>query len=120
MDTDVGVDAFVRTVAANIRTLRRDAGLTLAELATEAGLGKSTLAQLESGRSPKEVTSELDMHPYAAKMLVQKVRATSLEEIRETIDYGVISATGRSDVGIATYENATTPPSHIEIAMTCR
>jgi DNA polymerase III delta subunit len=43
------------------------------------------LAQLESGRSPKEVTSELDMHPYAAKMLVQKVRGTSLEEIRETI-----------------------------------
>jgi transcriptional regulator with XRE-family HTH domain len=55
MDTDVGVDAFVRTVAANIRTLRRDAGLTLAELATQAGLGKSTLAQLESGKANPSV-----------------------------------------------------------------
>jgi transcriptional regulator with XRE-family HTH domain len=50
-----GVDAFVRTVAANIRALRRDAGLTLAELAADAGLGKSTLAQLESGRANPSV-----------------------------------------------------------------
>ena len=50
-----GVNAFVGTVAANIRALRRDAGLTLAELATEAGLGKSTLAQLESGRANPSV-----------------------------------------------------------------
>jgi transcriptional regulator with XRE-family HTH domain len=52
---DQSVDAFVRAVAANVRALRLDAGLTLAELAAEAGLGKSTLAQLESGRANPSV-----------------------------------------------------------------
>jgi len=50
-----GVDAFVRAVAANIRALRAQAGMTLAELAAAAGLGKSTLAQLESGRANPSV-----------------------------------------------------------------
>jgi transcriptional regulator with XRE-family HTH domain len=50
-----GVDAFVRAVAVNVRTLRREAGLTLADLAAAAGLGKSTLAQLESGRANPSV-----------------------------------------------------------------
>lgn len=49
------VSAFVRAVAANVRALRLDAGLTLADLATAAGLGKSTLAQLESGRANPSV-----------------------------------------------------------------
>jgi transcriptional regulator with XRE-family HTH domain len=49
------VDNFVRTVAANIRRLRQEAGLTLAELAQVAGLGKSTLAQLESGKGNPSV-----------------------------------------------------------------
>src|ERR1044071_3360718 len=52
---DAGVDDFVRAVAANIRALRRDSGLTLAELAAASGLGKSTLAQLESGRANPSV-----------------------------------------------------------------
>src|SRR5262245_29595558 len=34
------VDAFVRAVASNVRALRLDAGLTLHDLATAAGLGK--------------------------------------------------------------------------------
>ena len=46
---------FVRTVAANVRTLRQEAGMTLADLAVEAKLGKSTLAQLESGRGNPSV-----------------------------------------------------------------
>jgi transcriptional regulator with XRE-family HTH domain len=50
-----GVDGFVRAVAGNVRTLRQQADLTLAELATAAGLGKSTLAQLESGRANPSV-----------------------------------------------------------------
>ncbi len=54
-DGQPGVDAFVRAVAANIRTLRAQAGLTLADLAAAAGLGKSTLAQLESGRANPSV-----------------------------------------------------------------
>jgi transcriptional regulator with XRE-family HTH domain len=49
------VDAFVRTVAANVRTLRHQADLTLAELAAAASLGKSTLAQLESGKANPSV-----------------------------------------------------------------
>src|ERR687893_2809586 len=52
---EVGVDGFVRSVAANVRALRLDAGLTLADLAGQAGLGKSTLAQLESGRANPSV-----------------------------------------------------------------
>lgn len=54
-DAAEGADGFVREVAANIRLLRRQAGLTLAELATKASIGKSTLAQLESGRANPSV-----------------------------------------------------------------
>jgi transcriptional regulator with XRE-family HTH domain len=50
-----GVDGFVRAVAANVRALRLQAGLTLADLAGSAGLGKSTLAQLESGKANPSV-----------------------------------------------------------------
>ena len=53
--TNASVDAFVRAVAANVRTLRLQAGLTLADLAAAAGLGKSTLAQLESGKANPSV-----------------------------------------------------------------
>jgi transcriptional regulator with XRE-family HTH domain len=49
------VDTFVRAVASNVRALRMDAGLTLADLASAAGLGKSTLAQLESGKANPSV-----------------------------------------------------------------
>jgi transcriptional regulator with XRE-family HTH domain len=49
------VDTFVRSVAANVRALRMDAGLTLVDLAAAAGLGKSTLAQIESGRANPSV-----------------------------------------------------------------
>jgi transcriptional regulator with XRE-family HTH domain len=48
-------DAFVRTVAANVRKLRQRAGYTLADLAAASGLGKSTLAQLESGKGNPSV-----------------------------------------------------------------
>ena len=49
------VDAFVKAVAANVRTLRTQAHMTLADLATAANLGKSTLAQLESGKGNPSV-----------------------------------------------------------------
>lgn len=48
-------DAFVRSVAANIRFLRQQAKMTLHGLASKAGIGKSTLAQLESGRGNPSV-----------------------------------------------------------------
>src|SRR5918998_854123 len=54
-EPDAGVDAFVRAVAANVRALRLQAGYTLADLADAAGLGKSTLAQLESGKANPSV-----------------------------------------------------------------
>lgn len=40
------------------------------------------LAGLEAGRSPKELESSLPMHPYAAKLLVGRVRRTSAEALR--------------------------------------
>src|SRR6266516_5582005 len=54
-DPRPGPDDLVRAVAANVRSLRLEAGLTLAELAAAAGLGKSTLAQLESGKANPSV-----------------------------------------------------------------
>jgi transcriptional regulator with XRE-family HTH domain len=50
-----GADVLVRNVAANIRRLRTAAGLTLADLSAAAGIGKSTLAQLESGKANPNV-----------------------------------------------------------------
>ena len=49
------VDALVKAVAANVRNLRTQADMTLADLAASAGLGKSTLAQLESGKGNPSV-----------------------------------------------------------------
>ena len=42
------------------------------------------LVELEAGRQ-KEVIADLDMHPYAAKMLLRRLRGTSIEELRESI-----------------------------------
>jgi DNA polymerase-3 subunit delta len=39
-------------------------------------------AQLEEGVPPKQVESSLKMHPYAAKLLVGRVRGTDLETLR--------------------------------------
>jgi DNA polymerase-3 subunit delta len=47
--------------------------------------GHRARARLEAGESPKQVASDLDMHPYAAKMLVSRVRETSIEELRDAI-----------------------------------
>jgi DNA polymerase-3 subunit delta len=40
---------------------------------------------LEAGGSPKQVASSLDMHPYAATMLVKRLRGASLDELRGAI-----------------------------------
>jgi transcriptional regulator with XRE-family HTH domain len=55
MEQQQSVDTFVRAVAANVRALRTQAEMTLADLASAAGLGKSTLAQLESGKGNPSV-----------------------------------------------------------------
>ena len=86
--------AFVRAVAANIRSLRRDAGMTLAELATAANLGKSTLAQLESGRANPSVETLWAIAaalkvPFAQLVEEQRsslrvVRAADVQAMRST------------------------------------
>jgi DNA polymerase III subunit delta len=54
-------------------------------LAARLRRAHSALVQLEAGRPVKQVTSELDMHPYAAKMLVRRLRGTSVGDLREAI-----------------------------------
>jgi DNA polymerase III subunit delta len=44
------------------------------------------LERLEAGVSPKQVESELGMHPYAAKQLVVRVRNMSLDQLREATE----------------------------------
>jgi transcriptional regulator with XRE-family HTH domain len=75
-----GVDEFVRAVASNVRALRRDADLTLAELAAQAGLGKSTLAQIESGRANPSVET---LWAIAAALRVSFARI--VEEARPSL-----------------------------------
>jgi transcriptional regulator with XRE-family HTH domain len=93
-EVDPQVDTFVRGVAANIRALRRQAGLTLAELAAAAGLGKSTLAQLESGKGNPSVetlwaiASALEV-PFARLVeqqgtALRVVRAADVPVVRST------------------------------------
>jgi DNA polymerase-3 subunit delta len=54
-------------------------------LARRMRQAQRALVSLEAGRSPKEVTSSLDMHPYAAKMLLRRLRGTSVEDVRDGI-----------------------------------
>jgi DNA polymerase-3 subunit delta len=42
----------------------------------------SALVELEAGRSQKQVEADLRMHPYAAKMLMRRLRGTSPTELR--------------------------------------
>jgi DNA polymerase-3 subunit delta len=42
----------------------------------------AALAQLEAGRSEREIASSLRMHPYATKMLIRRVRDASPNELR--------------------------------------
>ena len=54
MERQCGRHVRSRAVAANVRVAADAGGLTLADLAGAAGLGKSTLAQLESGKAQPE------------------------------------------------------------------
>jgi transcriptional regulator with XRE-family HTH domain len=74
------VDTFVRTVAANVRAARIQAGMTLAELAAAAGLGKSTLAQLESGKANPSVETL-----WAITAALQVPFARIVEETRPSL-----------------------------------
>jgi transcriptional regulator with XRE-family HTH domain len=74
------VDTFVRSVAANVRALRMQADLTLAELASAAGLGKSTLAQLESGKGNPSVETL-----WAIAAALQVPFARIVDEVRPSL-----------------------------------
>jgi transcriptional regulator with XRE-family HTH domain len=50
-DSDRSSEQVMATVAENIRTLRERRGMSLSELAQRAGVGKSTLSMLESGKA---------------------------------------------------------------------
>ena len=41
--------------------------------------------ELEAGRPPKEVAGDLSMHPYAARMLVSKVKGRSPDDLDAAI-----------------------------------
>jgi DNA polymerase III subunit delta len=59
-------------------------GLTYA-IAKRLRLAHAAVLGLEAGTTPKQVASSLDMHPYAAQMLVKRVRGTSADELRGAI-----------------------------------
>jgi DNA polymerase III subunit delta len=44
--------------------------------------GHRAVTELERGRPAKEIESSLDMHPYAARMLLRRVRGASPDELR--------------------------------------
>jgi DNA polymerase-3 subunit delta len=59
-------------------------GLTYA-IAKRLRQAHAAVLGLEAGTAPKQVASSLDMHPYAAQMLVKRVRGTSADELRGAI-----------------------------------
>ncbi|MDX6661941.1 MAG: polymerase subunit delta [Solirubrobacterales bacterium] len=44
---------------------------------------QQVVAQLEAGRSPADAAAGLKMHPYAAKMLVRRLRDASSDDLRQ-------------------------------------
>jgi DNA polymerase III subunit delta len=59
-------------------------GLTYA-IAKRLRQAHDAVTGLEAGRPPKQVASSLDMHPYAAQMLVKRVRDASSDDLRGAI-----------------------------------
>jgi DNA polymerase-3 subunit delta len=54
-------------------------------LASRLRQAEEAAAQLEAGRSPADVASSLDMHPYAAKMLVKGLRGVPSDDMRRAM-----------------------------------
>jgi DNA polymerase-3 subunit delta len=52
-------------------------------LASRLRRARTALAELERGAPAKQVESRLGMHPYAARKLIEKLRGTSAEELRD-------------------------------------
>jgi DNA polymerase III subunit delta len=77
-------DAAALAVERLIAQGEGSAGLVYA-LASRLRNAHAALTELEAGRSPKQAASSLDMHPYAASMLVKRLRGASLDELRAGI-----------------------------------
>jgi DNA polymerase-3 subunit delta len=82
-------DAIVaRDPASALRAAERLAaqGEAVTPLVYQAGRrlreAHTALLELEAGRSQKQVEADLRMHPYAAKMLMRRLRGTSPAELR--------------------------------------
>jgi len=82
-------DALIdRDPAAALRAAERlaDQGEAVTPLVYQAAKrlreAATALEALEGGRPAKEVEAALPMHPYAAKMLVRRLRGRSLDEVR--------------------------------------
>jgi DNA polymerase-3 subunit delta len=59
-------------------------GLTYA-IAKRLRLAHAAVVGIEAGHPAKQVASSLDMHPYAAQMLVKRVRGASGDDLRAAI-----------------------------------
>ena len=71
-------------LAISERLLAQGESVTGLVYALASRLRKANLAleRLESGSPPKQVESELGMHPYAAKQLIGRLRESSPEQLR--------------------------------------
>lgn len=73
-----------RALAISERLLAQGENVTrlIYALASRLRKANATLERLEAGDSPKRIESELDMHPYAAKQLLARLRDCSPEHLR--------------------------------------
>jgi transcriptional regulator with XRE-family HTH domain len=69
------------TAARLVRTARREAGLTQADLAARAGVPQSTIARLESGGSnPTVRTLERVLHAAGRRLEASRIASSGVDE----------------------------------------
>jgi DNA polymerase-3 subunit delta len=75
-------------IAISERLLSQGESVTGLVYALASRLRKASIAieRIEAGASAKQVESELDMHPYAAKQLISRLRNRSPEQVRAAIE----------------------------------
>ena len=96
------------TLAANLRLLRARANFTLADLAARAGIGKSTLAQLESGKANPSIDTLFSLavalgvplgHLFAASTpevrVVRRKEGIPLDSSNHTFHAELLATSGR-------------------------
>jgi transcriptional regulator with XRE-family HTH domain len=123
-------------LAGRVRALRHRAGFTLADLSAEAGIGKSTLAQIESGKANPSVEtlfalsvaldvplSDLFTSPTPQVRLVRRGEGIRLDSSDDHFHVELLAATGRrgtSEICLVEVEAGTSrvadphPPGTVE------